>query len=188
MSWIKNFQIYLERPGGGSGTPPLSTGIEDIEEEAQDLADLEGDTPSTKTPKTPKTPEEEDEEEVRRDEEELDGREGREKGEREDGEEEETEEETEEDDEKGTEEENRDAEGVKTASYSDIKKKYPNIFKEFPQLRSALFLAPKFQEIFADPETAAEAADKVQEYDQLEESLVTRGDPELLLATLAETT
>ena len=184
---FKNFHLYLSPevpPSGGLPTPGAG-GIGDIDDEdAQDARDLEDDPPAGERPAgkgKEKTQEEIDAEIEERDKADLGD------GDDEEDEEEETDEEREAREAREAEEEEHPPEGeVKTATFSDIKKKYPNIFKEFPQLRSALFLAPKYQEIFSDPESAAEAAGKSQEYDVLEESLSGRGDPGPLLNTLAE--
>lgn len=126
----------------------------------------------------------------------LDGAEGeadveeKEEKEEESVEEEAKEEEVEEEpEEEKTEEEDEEEPEVSTSSQptvKDIKTKYPNIFKEFPSLRSAFFLTPKFLNVFPDPETAEEAASKAVEYDSLESSLVGRGDPSLLVKTLSD--
>lgn len=67
-----------------------------------------------------------------------------------------------------------------------IKAKYPDLFKDFPSLRAAFFDYPKFLEVFPDPATAQEASEKAGEFDQLEASLVGKGDPSLLVKTLEE--
>lgn len=67
-----------------------------------------------------------------------------------------------------------------------IKAKYPNLFKDFPQLKPAFFNYPQYTELFADVETAREAASKAAEYDNLEATIVGKGDAKLLLETLSE--
>jgi hypothetical protein len=67
-----------------------------------------------------------------------------------------------------------------------IKDKYPNFFKDFPQLKAAFFGYSQFTEVFADVDSAREAAGKAQEYDNLEATLVNRADPKFLLETLNE--
>jgi hypothetical protein len=67
-----------------------------------------------------------------------------------------------------------------------VKEKYPNLFKDFPQLKAAFFGYPQFMEVFADIDSAREAANKAVEYDALEQSLVEKGDAKFFLSTLNE--
>lgn len=71
-------------------------------------------------------------------------------------------------------------------TYKTIKAKYPEFFKDYPTLRAAFFEYPKYQEIFPDIEEAKVAANKAQEYDQLEAEVAIKGDPTMLLKTLSE--
>lgn len=64
--------------------------------------------------------------------------------------------------------------------------KYADLFKDFPSLRTAYFEHQKFVEVFPDVASAQDAAGKAAEYDQLEDSLVNKANPEFLLKTLAE--
>lgn len=68
-------------------------------------------------------------------------------------------------------------------SIGAVKKEFPDIFKKFPTLKASIFRDEKFSESFANPEEAAEAAVKADNYDQLEQSLVS-GSPELLMKEL----
>lgn len=67
-----------------------------------------------------------------------------------------------------------------------IKAKYPDLFKDFPQLKTAFFSYPQYAELFADVDSAREAVAKAQEYDTLEATLVGQGDAKTLLSTLSE--
>lgn len=67
-----------------------------------------------------------------------------------------------------------------------IKEKYPNFFKDFPQLKAAFFGYPQYAELFADVDSAREAVGKAQEYDTLEATLVGKGDARPLLNALSE--
>lgn len=165
--------------GGGSGTPPSggSGGDDEGDEFSRDLADLDDIGQEGKDKPEPKSEEEEDEDLEDKDRKELDK----------EDEEEEEDDEKEDEEEKDEEEEEKPSPDVGTMPrYSEINKKYPGVFKDFPQLRSALFLAPKYQEIFSDPEAAQESANKSREYDEMEANIVGKGDPSYLLQVLSE--
>ena len=55
---------------------------------------------------------------------------------------------------------------------TDIKTKYPKIFKEFPELREVLFREQKFSENFGSVEEAQEAAVKAQSFNTIEAALL----------------
>jgi len=189
----KHYLGYLHHPadsGAGSGG---STGGDEGDSLSRDLGDL-GDDSDDKGGKKDDSGDDSDEGEGDSDSDEDDGddgegddedagdEEGGEKGARSargagDGEDEEEEEEK-------PKEIELDATGRPTIK--SIKTKYPTLFKDFPELKSAFFLLPKFQEVYADPEAAREAADKALEYDALESSLIGEGNPELLLTTIAK--
>ncbi len=96
------------------------------------------------------------------------------------GEEEEPEEEEEEKEEEPEEEVVAGRPSIKA-----IKKEFPEVFKKFPILKSSLFRDAEFSKSFANPEEAAEASVKAENYDTLEASLVS-GTPELLMKELHE--
>jgi len=166
----------LESAGSGGGG---GSAVDDDEGELeQDLRELEASDEDTEPgeKKEKKKDEsyigdvEEDAEEPEDDEEEI-----RAKGE--EGDEEEEEETTE-------EQPDRDENGRPTVKA--IKTKYPELFKEFPELKRAFFMLPRFEEVFADPQQAVEAAEKSREFDELESDLVQKGSASLLVKTLAE--
>lgn len=163
-------------------TPSGGTGDEEREELTRDLADLEDIGEEGKDKPAPKSEEEEDDQLVDKDKEDLDKDDDK-LADKED-------EDEDKDEDKDKDKEDDDKEEPKDLGtmprYSDINKKFPGIFKEYPQLRSALFLAPKYQEIFPDPEAAQEAANKSQEYDEMEAEIVGKGDAGYLLNVLAE--
>lgn len=168
------FPLY-ETPGdGGSG------GGDDLAQDLKDLEDTE--TPSDKPEKDEKEEEEEDDDflikEEPEDEEEEDERPERKPEQREGDEEEE-----EEAEEESTEIE-RDETGRPTVK--SIKAKYPNVFKDFPELKRAFFISRKYEEVFADPQQAIEAVEKSKEFDDLESDIVNNGSPRLLIRTLSE--
>jgi hypothetical protein len=190
------FQLYFDAPDGGSGG---GGGEGDGSELSQDLADLEsepgggegdegdggeGEGEGDEEPKPRRrrvqTPSEGDEGE------------GEDAGEEEEEEpeaevEEEGDEHEETDDEKATREAAEAAAGGRP-TIKAIKAKYPDIFKDFPQLKNAMFVAEKFQEVFPDPESAIEANAKAITYDELENSLVGKADPKYLLQMLEKNT
>lgn len=178
----------FETPPGGPG--PSAPNLDDSVD--RDLADLSEDVDGSKTGDDEEVDDDGDRkaparktegaEESDEGDEETDEEEDRED---EEGDEEKDEDE-EEDDEAPIGDEEEDKELQVRVPFKTIKAKYPNLFKEFPQLRAAFFEYPKYTEIFADVESAQEAADKAAGFDNLEHSLVNKTDPVPLLATLSE--
>lgn len=90
------------------------------------------------------------------------------------------------DDKKGKEKEGEDDEVFEgRPTLTDIKAKYPKIFKDFPDLREVLFRENEFGKHFGSVEEAADAAGKASNFDLLEASLLA-GDPSLVLGQLGE--
>lgn len=96
---------------------------------------------------------------------------------------EEPEEEIEEEPKKEDEEEIKEEESLELASgkerpaFKAIKEKYPNLFKDFPELREMYFREAKYTEIYPTVDEAKEAKEKSDDYSYLE-SLVAKGTPE----------
>lgn len=67
----------------------------------------------------------------------------------------------------------------------DVKEKYPEIFKEFPELRKAIFHEKEFLKLFATVDEAKEAREKSDNFDFLESRLLS-GDSETFLDSLNE--
>jgi hypothetical protein len=88
-------------------------------------------------------------------------------------------------DEEETKEEEKDEEEVFQGrpTLTDVKAKYPKIFKEFPELREVLFREQKFSEAFGSVEEAQEASSKVQNFDTIEAALMA-GDSTPILEQL----
>jgi AAA ATPase containing von Willebrand factor type A (vWA) domain len=76
---------------------------------------------------------------------------------------------------------------VDNVNFSDLKKKYPDLTKDFPGIRRALFREKEFTQVFGTPEEAKEATGKLELFDQVDASL-TAGDPSTLVQALADTT
>jgi hypothetical protein len=95
-----------------------------------------------------------------------------------------TEEEDEEDLEEEEEETEVDLSDVRTTTYTDIKKDYPDFFKKFPDVRAALFRDEKYSEILGTPEDATIAVNKASALDRIEENLLKNGDAYDLLETI----
>lgn len=180
----------LEAPGGGSGG-----GADDTDELSRDLAELDAPDEEVETPEpkerkvkdkgfsAPKEEDEESDEEPEDDEEEVDDDrvpelKGKGRGEGDEEEEEDEEEESE------TEEVDRDEAGRPTVRA--IKAKYPDLFKDFPDLKRSFFVLPKYEEMFADPQQAVEAVEKSREFDDLEADIIGNGKADLLVKTLSE--
>ena len=163
-----------EGPPAGGGPAPITA----VDETAQDLADL--------SDVEPEAEDSDDEDEAEADETEVETDEESEDATDED-EEDETSGEDEEDEEDGEPERlHAEPRDVQPPTVRAVKEKYPNFFKEFPGLRQAFFEHPKYQEIFPDVESASSAAQKAEEFDALENSLVGRGDASTLFKVLAQ--
>lgn len=57
----------------------------------------------------------------------------------------------------------------------DLLKKYPSIFKDFPDLEAGYYQSRQYREVFPTPEDAQEAAEKAELLDQYESGLI-KGD------------
>lgn len=72
--------------------------------------------------------------------------------------------------------EEKEEEAHLTATYTDIKTKYPKIFKEFPELRAAIFRDQRMSEIFGSPDDAEAAASKAGTLDNIEDDIINKGN------------
>lgn len=178
--------LFSPSDGGGSGgsgqagsdsLDELSQDLSDIGEESEDKDDDEEDSgdkeKDRRARKGGKDAEEDDE----------DGGSGEDSGDAEDDEEPE-----EEEDEEREEEEDKEVDEEEPVrgrvSFKELKKEYPKLFKQHPELRAAFFEYPKYAEMFTDLETAQVSIAKATEYDRLEQSLAGAGNPQLLVKTL----
>lgn len=64
--------------------------------------------------------------------------------------------------------------------FKDVKSKYPNIFKELPQLAAAIRNDRAYSEIFASPEDARDAAQRATYFNNLEGRIIDGSIKELL--------
>lgn len=104
------------------------------------------------------------------------------------GEDEKDEEDEEKDDEgedEGEEEEKLDEKSGKPA-LKTITAKYPNLFKDFPQLKNAYFRADAYSELFPSIEDAREAQAKSDTLDQLENVIIKQGSSKELFDSIKE--
>lgn len=86
--------------------------------------------------------------------------------------------------EKEEEEEGKETDEQKTnIQFKAVTKKYPNLFKDFPNLRHMFFHAKEYRELFPTVEEAREAADDLDGLRELENSL-TSGKPEDIVGIL----
>ena len=76
---------------------------------------------------------------------------------------------------KKEDEEEEEVETDETAPplFKDIKAKYPELFKDFPQLRHTFFHEKEYRELFPTVEDAKEAIDIVELYQELDQSLTS---------------
>lgn len=83
------------------------------------------------------------------------------------------------------EEEKKESKKEPAGLLADVKEKYPEIFKEFPELRKAIFHEKEFLKLFATVDEAKEAKEKSSNFDFLESQILS-GDSEALIDSLTE--
>lgn len=76
-------------------------------------------------------------------------------------------------------------EGATTLDVKAIKAKYPEIFKEFPELRKATYLSHEFQKLFPSVEDAKDASQRLKGMDNLE-GLLASGNVGVFLDELVQ--
>lgn len=69
--------------------------------------------------------------------------------------------------------------------FKEVTSKYPNLFKDFPQLRHVFFREQEYSGLFPTVEDAKEAAQKAENYTYLEQDLL-QGNPQNLLLSVAQ--
>ena len=171
---IKYFKFLLYPPGdvsalgGNSGGNSGFSTKNDIAILNEGVDDKPEDIKSTKEEpnEDDETPDEESEDTDEQDDEDE------EESEKEDGEDEEEEE---------SEEETKEYSSV--PAISDIKKKFPEFFKQFPEVRAAIFRDQKFSEVFATPKEASIAANQAATLIEMETDLMS-GNSEKLFAAV----
>lgn len=94
--------------------------------------------------------------------------------------------EEEEDEEKEEEDVKEDKPIYNRPKLKDISTKYPGIFKDFPQIKTALFREEEYTKIFPTVEDAVKAADDYQAYEELSDS-VLNGDASGFIKALDKT-
>lgn len=98
-------------------------------------------------------------------------------------EEEDDNEEVEEDETKDDDEAEAEEEELARVSLSKVKAKYPDFFKEFPQLKVAFFREQEYSRIFPDVKSAEAAAENSLLYDDLKD-VVLKGNVEKILTDI----
>ncbi len=171
----------LDVPDAGTGGGAQNDDTDDL---SRDLADLSDDTTDGEDDGEESGEEEGEKKEKKEKKEEDEEEEVDEEEEEKEDDEEKEDEEDEEKEKKGKKEVERDESGRPTVKA--IKAKYPDLFKDFPELKHAFFTLPRYQELFADPDQAQEAYEKATEFDQMESAIVDKGDPSIIIKTLAE--
>jgi hypothetical protein len=152
-------QLFYETPEGKTGGPPLGE-----RGDVEILSEGEEETPENEETENEEVPKEIPDEEP----------------------EENPEEEESEQEEVPEEEQESDKEHTRP-DLKAITAKYPNIFKEFPQLRESYFRANAYAEVFPTVEDAKESAEKAQTLDGFEEALIKNGSAIELFDSIANT-
>ena len=70
----------------------------------------------------------------------------------------------------GEDEVEKGLEGIEGVPFKDIKAKYPDLFKDFPQLRHTFFHEKEYRELYPTVEDAKEAAEDANSYRGLQEA------------------
>lgn len=98
---------------------------------------------------------------------------------------EETETEEKEEEKEETEEEEEEEEEIDTTSLSakKLKAKYPTIFKDFPQLRAAIYQNREYEGLFGSPKEAKESAVKAESLDVIDREM-SQGNASFLVENL----
>lgn len=92
----------------------------------------------------------------------------------------ESEDETEDEDKDGEKKDEKDENLPKPLRFSEIKAKYPEFFKDFPQFRGMVAGYYQYNQLFPSVEDAKEAAEVVQNYNNIAESIFTGKTDEFL--------
>lgn len=164
-------------PAGGVGDPEAVEGEEDELSDEEELEEGSDDEEEETEDDEPEEEEEEDKEPEKK------GEEKKEKKEKKEGEEEEEEEEEETDDEKKDKKKEDDEPVIGRPAIRDIKAKYPNFFKDFPEMRHVYFREKEFSDLFPSVEDAKDAAAKSDVYDDMAQAL-SEGQTDAFLKTL----
>lgn len=142
----------------------------------------EEDSTDDKDDKDDKTDDKEDDKDDDKEEEEVDDTDADD-----DDETDEEEEDDEKDDDKETddeEEEEDDKEVTDLPSLKEIKAKYPNLLKEFPDVRAALYRDQQYADLVGSPKEAQDLVARADVLARVEKDLIGDGDPVELLKTI----
>src|SRR5437762_7106149 len=84
--------------------------------------------------------------------------------------------------------EKKEDKSIEVLGFKDITKKYPNLFKDFPNLRHIFFHEKEYREIFPSVEEAKEAVEELNGLRELETALTsgTQQDVEALIDSFKE--
>src|SRR5207249_907871 len=88
----------------------------------------------------------------------------------------------------GEEGERKETKEIEVLGFKDVTKKYPNLFKDFPNLRHIFFHEKEYREIFPSVEEAKEAVEELNGLRELETALTsgTQQDVEALIDSFKE--
>jgi hypothetical protein len=96
------------------------------------------------------------------------------------------EESTEEDEDTEEEDTDADSDSEVVTRWTDLKAKYPNIGKDFPDIKNALFRNEAFSEVFGSVKDAETAKGRADTLANIEEDLFVKRDPTELLKTISK--
>lgn len=106
-------------------------------------------------------------------------------GENEDEDKDKAKDEVKDDEENNEENEDEDDENLEIpVAVKDIKAKYPDFFKTFPEVRGAIFRDQQYGALFANPKEAEEVVSKAETFDAIEADLLGKGDASEILTSV----
>lgn len=89
------------------------------------------------------------------------------------------------DEDKDNDDDDKDDESIEIpVAIKDIKAKYPDFFKAFPEVRGAIFRDQQYGELFANPKEAEAVVNKAETFDAIEADLLVKADASEVFASI----